>query len=81
MVQEYGEIYMITHPEIMESGNDSNQQVVFAEILDAYLHLLSTDYQLVSMARHTSANHPSPLLSCTELHRVTDSIERYLLLQ
>ena len=52
MVQEYGEIYMITHPEIMESGNDSNQQVVFAEILDAYLHLLSMDYQLVSMARH-----------------------------
>ena len=30
-------------PRIMESGNDSNQQVVFAEILNAYLHLLSTD--------------------------------------
>ena len=27
------------------------------------------------------SNHPSPLQSCTELHRVTDSIERYLLLQ
>ena len=47
--------------------------------------LYVNDTKVVTLHFHlgvaTSANHPSPLQSCTELHRVTDSIERYLLLQ
>ena len=74
--------------EPKESHTTSPPRAACIPITQSTVRLISDIDDTVKLSRVldgaravSSANHPSPLQSCTELHRVTDSIERYLLLQ